>query len=414
VIETTETAELYRYKEGDEERIIGLLQEHADDGISAFAMCTQLGIKFQPLNAILERLQRNGQARLVRRKSGAIYWYPDDQPPAKPIPQPVEKAPAPPAVSPDPAEQDPVPEDEGRVPCPVEGCRSTIKRKHKSVYTHLYGLHGLRGDKLHARLDEVLGTDRLRRTPIGETASRPCPFPRCTSSFTGRHARASVINHMIQRHEVDREGAKLIADGKLAPPDMGTAVEDVSKKPISEPITDPAVDADIIPPSEVECEGCECLHDGECEQGEECVCNCATKMEQLEDDLRVDISRCDCDEVCTCIPVSVVASEIPECDGDACRIGPLPVREDLPMPRPAPGPRDIPNTCTPIDVRQVTIRTTERPEDEPTPLARICSLAVELEALAARHGFSVQVDIDTYVGAAPQMQLKARRKGVSE
>lgn len=353
---TTASPELYTYREGDEERIIGLLQEHGEDGISAFAMCAGLNIKFQPLNAILERLQRNGQARMVRRKSGAIYWYPDDHPPAAPIPQQIE-TPAPPAA------QDPTQEDEGRVPCPVEGCRSTIKRKHKSVYTHLYGLHGLRGDKLHARLDEILGADRLRRTPIGETASRPCPFPKCTSSFTGRHARASVINHMIQRHEVDREGAKLIADGKQAPPvvDMGTEPEEVSIKPISVPIT-------------------------------ECECRKPIPVEDAPS-----------------LPAETITelAAMPDCTDGSCTIG-----YEL-MPRPAPGPRDIPNTCTPIDVRQVTIRTTERPEDEPTPLARICSLAVEMEALAARHGYVARVDIDAY-HERPKMQIEVCPKGVSE
>ena len=112
-------------------------------------------------------------------------------------------------------------------------------------------------------------------------------------------------------------------------------------------------------------------------------------------------------------PTRSADAEIPDCDGDTCRIGPLPVREDLPLPRPAPGPRDIPNTCTPIDVRQVTIRTTERPEDEPTPLARICSLAVEMEALAARHGYVARVDIDAY-HERPKMQIEVCPKGVSE
>ncbi len=111
-------------------------------------------------------------------------------------------------------------------------------------------------------------------------------------------------------------------------------------------------------------------------------------------------------------PVPSATEELLECDGDTCRIGPL--REDLPLPRPAPGPCEPLNTCTPIDVQHVTIRTTERPQDEPTPLTRICALAVEMEALAARHGFALQVDIDTYVGTAPQMQARARRMGVSE
>ena len=72
---------------------------------------------------------------------------------------------------------------------------------------------------------------------------------------------------------------------------------------------------------------------GECEQGEECVCNCVTKMEQ--------------------------------------------------------------------------------PQDEPTPLARICALAAEIEALAVRRGYIALVNIDAY-DECPKLRLSIRPKGASE
>lgn len=72
---------------------------------------------------------------------------------------------------------------------------------------------------------------------------------------------------------------------------------------------------------------------GECEQGEECVCNCVTKMEQ--------------------------------------------------------------------------------PQDEPTPLARICALAAEMEALAVRHGYTALVNIDAY-DEWPKLRLSIRPKGAVE
>lgn len=72
---------------------------------------------------------------------------------------------------------------------------------------------------------------------------------------------------------------------------------------------------------------------GECEQGEECVCNCVTKMEQ--------------------------------------------------------------------------------PQDEPTPLARICALAAEMEALAVRHGYIALVNIDAY-DEWPKLRLSIRPKGAVE
>ena len=79
--------------------------------------------------------------------------------------------------------------------------------------------------------------------------------------------------------------------------------------------------------------------------------------------------------------------EIPDCDGDTCRIGPLPVREDL--------PRTVTEPC------------------EPTPLARICALAAEMEALAARHGYTALVNIDAY-DEWPKLRLSIRPKGAVE
>ena len=72
---------------------------------------------------------------------------------------------------------------------------------------------------------------------------------------------------------------------------------------------------------------------GECEQGEECVCNCVTEMEQLQ--------------------------------------------------------------------------------DEPTPLARICALAAEMEALAVRRGYIALVNIDAY-DEWPKLRLSIRPKGAVE
>lgn len=374
MIESMEMAELYRYKEGDEERIIGLLEEHGEDGISAFALCTQLGIKFQPLNVMVERLQRNGQARMVRRKSGAIYWYPDDKPPAAPIPDaaPLEPSPA-------PAKQ--------ATPKPAKPGRKSTR---------------------------------------SSSDVRSCPLTGCPSEFKGVHSRKSLINHLVKLHDIELGEAKSIADGKLEPQDMDKWDEYLPKEPISAPISDP-VDADIIPPSEAEIPEC---------VGGACRIEAPVELEHFQawDGPRVRFKG----EAESVAPTGLTA----DLDGDALCVKPagfvdlqesdtvfiplteLQVKElqhlsetklqYAPMPRPAPGPRDIPNTCTPLEVRHVTIPTTERPQDEPTPLARICTLAVEMEALAARHGYSVQVDIDTYVGAAPQIQLRARRMGAIE
>jgi hypothetical protein len=55
----------------------------------------------------------------------------------------------------------------------------------------------------------------------------------------------------------------------------------------------------------------------------------------------------------------------------------------------------------------------EQPQDEPTPLARICALAVEMEALAVRHGYTALVNIDAY-DEWPKLRLSIRPKGAVE
>lgn len=348
---TTASPELYTYREGDEERIIDLLQEHSEDGISAFALCSQLTIKFQPLNAILERLQRNGQARCVQRKNGATSWYPDDKPPAECITERITKCYTPElenvkqdVIQQPAAQDDEVPE---RVPCPVDGCRSRILRKQKPAYAHLYNHHGLRGDELHARLDDVLGADRQRSGKVhSEDERRSCPIVGCPSEFRGHHSRSSLISHLVLRHDIEREEARGIADGKLAPPVMDAA--------------DPAVDADIIPPSEVECEGCDQLHDGECEQGEECVCNCATKMEQLQEATEPKASE----------PNPIKSASDPH-----NKYGRLPDAWRLPK-------DDAPQI-------EVVAETRPRTCDERSELSRLCALALDIEALVRSRGYRI-------------------------
>ena len=53
------------------------------------------------------------------------------------------------------------------------------------------------------------------------------------------------------------------------------------------------------------------------------------------------------------------------------------------------------------------------PAPEPTPLARICALAAEMEALAVRHGYTALVNIDAY-DEWPKLRLSIRPKGAVE
>ena len=390
----TDTAHLYQYHEGDEERVVAAIA--ADPGISSAGLSEELGIapeQLKELTAVL-RKDRRAAFRSLPDEDGdlVVGWYPVPYEPrtAAPIPTPE------PSKEADDLPESPTrPKKEKRTKCQYCGAEkeTNVKRAGHERFC-----------KLNPNRQLAPGERKKvpRETKRSADDVRSCPVAGCPSTFKGVHNRKSLINHLVRLHDIELGDAKAIADGRRTPPDIDTEANGVSKGSTSVSITNP-VDADIIPPSEVECEGCDQLHDGECKQGEECVCNCATKMEQLQNEGLPEPESQD--------PVPSAAEELPECDGDTCRIGPL--REDLPLPRPAPEPCEPLNTCTPLEVRHVTIPTTERPQDEPTPLARICSLAVEMEALAARHGYTARVDIDAY-GERPKMQLSIRPKGVSE
>lgn len=459
---TTASPEIYTYREGDEGRVLAAIA--AEPGISNAGLSEELGIApdaLKELTAVL-RKERRAAFRSLPDEDGdlVVGWYPVPYEPGKlsaapiPTPEPSREA--------DELPESPIrPDKEGRTKCQYCGDEkeTNVKRAgHERFCRQNPNRELAPGERKKATIRSKRSADDVRS----------CPVAGCPSKFKGVHSRKSLINHMVRLHDIDLADAKLIADGKLSPPAVDAP--------------DPAVDADIIPPSEVECEGCDQLHGGECAEDEECVANCDKKMEQLQADAPVELEHFESwDGPRVRIKGEaerVAAAERPECDGDTCRIGPLPpaeefisdvrgaidkcggslpwwdsypgprvlrfpdraeyeeyltrpplpwtdltveqayldtferkVREDLPLPRPAPGPCEPLNTCTPIDVQHVTIRTTERPEDEPTPLARICSLAVEMEALAARHGYTARVDIDAY-DERPKMQLTVRPKGV--
>lgn len=255
----------------------------------------------------------------------------------------------------------------------------------------------------------VLSTDRKaaekRRRVAAEASRQNIPAPKrsaddvrscsvagCASEFKGLHARKSLINHMVRLHDIELSSAKLIADGRASPPVMDAA--------------DPAVDADIIPPSEVECEGCDSMQGGECEQGEECVCNCGKKMEQLQAEDPVEIEK-----------ISAEINAIPDC-GDACRIGPAASPEaEFEVPdckhadcRLAPRrrcyvignevchsyyPASIEDALEPVDNGiGPTVRVKVEVDDpEPTALGQMCGLARDIEELARRRGFKCGVHL---------------------
>lgn len=221
---------------------------------------------------------------------------------------------------------------------------------------------------------------------------RHCPVDECPGEFRGLHSRKSLINHLVRLHDIELGDAKLIADGKLSPPVMDAA--------------DPAVDADIIPPSEVECEGCDSMQDGKCSEDEECVCNCGKKMEQLQAEDPVEIEK-----------ISAEINAIPDC-GDACRIGPAASPEvEAEIPdckyadcRLAPRrrcyvignevcrsyyPASIEDALEPVDngIGPTVHVKVEVDDQEPTSLGQMCGLAREIEEIARRRGYSCGVHL---------------------
>ena len=132
------SAELYALPDDAEGRVIECLNENTDDGISAFAMCTRLGVKFRPLTALLKRLQSEGRARLVQRK-GAAYWYPSldtlSPPPKRAAPeeQTVKKR----------RGRPPVNDGKARAKCPIDGCGTMIRLTKDAMVQHLLRMHGL-------------------------------------------------------------------------------------------------------------------------------------------------------------------------------------------------------------------------------------------------------------------------------
>lgn len=231
----TDTAHLYQYHEGDEERVAAAIA--ADPGISTTGLSEELGL---PLDAIKQltaalRTQRRAAFRSLMDEDGdlVVGWYP--------VPYDRSKAASAPAPE-----------------APQE-----IK-------------------------NEAAKPDKEKRTKC-----QYCGAEKETNSKRVGHERFCKLNPNRELAPGERKKAK----------------------------AGPTRSADDV------------RRPGECEQGEECVCNCVTEMEQLQ--------------------------------------------------------------------------------DEPTPLARICALAAEMEALAVRHGYTALVNIDAY-DEWPKLRLSIRPKGAVE
>jgi len=231
----TDTAHLYQYHEGDEERVAAAIA--ADPGISTAGLSEELGLPPDAIKQLTStlRTQRRAAFRSLMDEDGdlVVGWYP--------VPYDRSKAASAPAPE--------------------------VPQEPKN---------------------EVTKPDKETRT-------------KCRYCGAEKETNAKRVGH--------ERFCKLNPNRELAPGERKKAKVGSTRS------------ADDVPRL------------GECEQGEECVCNCVTEMEQLQ--------------------------------------------------------------------------------DEPTPLARICALAAEIEALAVRRGYTALVNIDAY-DEWPKLRLSIRPKGAVE
>ncbi len=368
-----------------------------EPGISNAGLSEELGIAPDTLKELTMQLRAQRQAafRSLPDEDGDIIvgWYPAPYEP-QPRKAPEESTPEP-ASKPQPALATNL--------CPE--CGHTAKNA-AGLFMHLSKKHGIKSEKKEAankrrrkaanpkpaKASSTRVHDYPMRAPKDDGRPRAkCPVDDC--KFRPLINRPSIEGHLRNVHTMELRDRSLRVSAWME--------EHAAEQLVESPAADPAVDADIIPPSEIECEGCDQLHDGECAQGEECVCNCATKMEQLE-------------------------AELPDC-GDACRIGPLPPAEEfisdvrgaidkcggsLPWWDSYPGPRVLrfpdraeyeeyltrpPLPWGDLTVEQAYLDAFERKvrDDlpEPTALEQMCAMAREIEEIARRRGFKCGVHL---------------------
>lgn len=72
------------------------------------------------------------------------------------------------------------------IPCPMEGCRSMLRKNRKAIYQHLYGsTHRLPLPEVHAHLDKMLGADRQRTHQSGPSTPAEEKVPEIPPSTPG-------------------------------------------------------------------------------------------------------------------------------------------------------------------------------------------------------------------------------------
>lgn len=71
------------------------------------------------------------------------------------------------------------------VPCPIEGCKSRLRKNRKAIYGHLYGTtHHLPLPEVHSYLDSILGAGRQRTPQSGPSTPADAVVPGIHPSAT--------------------------------------------------------------------------------------------------------------------------------------------------------------------------------------------------------------------------------------
>lgn len=243
-------------EENIEDLVADTVAQCEADGISDYSIAERLKIRRSRVADTLEALKSAGRV-MGREKKGYLYWFPQ----APPVPDPVPVS--------------PLPLKRIHVPCPVDGCASTIIADRKHLNAHLSKYHGEITGRARIALIEKVGLpeesidleelkrefeaeDALvvrdpeapvecktdRNTPADEdvkqdvirsralTPESPhrhkCTEPGCKRSFT---ALGHLINHLVKEHGMDRiEAEKKVLSG-------GKASQDLPIGPIEQPDT---------------------------------------------------------------------------------------------------------------------------------------------------------------------------------
>lgn len=180
----------------DEDRVLRCIEEHGENGISTFAITSDLRLSSKIIAPIVDRLEAEG--RIHGEKRGLVHYW---KPGAKPD------------------------DSRERVECPIEGCGAMVLADRGHLGSHFNITHGnlqprdrsMMLDKIFPREGPSLedlkaefeaNPDIVTTSYPEGTESIPCPVPGCGSRTTGKRARDNMFTHLKVKHGLEREEAR--------------------------------------------------------------------------------------------------------------------------------------------------------------------------------------------------------------